>query len=134
MDQASPLDPLERVYSSIGLSEDMLQSMIAGGCAGILAKTVIAPAERVKMAFQTTKEVFTLRGALTKAQSMVTKGGFVTLAGHSSTIVRVAPYAGLSYAFHDLAEGELKKIFEVDKLPIYLQFTAGSFGVQLPQP
>ena len=59
----------------------MLQSMIAGGCAGILAKTVIAPAERVKMAFQTTKEVFTLRGALTKAQSMVTKGGFVTLAG-----------------------------------------------------
>jgi solute carrier family 25 protein 42 len=129
MDQASPLDPLERVYSSIGLSEDMLQSIVAGGCAGILAKTVIAPAERVKMTFQTTKEVFTLGGALAKGQNMVKKGGVLSLwRGHSSTIVRVAPYAGLSYAFHDLAETELKKYHGTEKLPTYLQFTAGSFG------
>ena len=59
MDQSTPMDPLEQVYSSIGLSEDMMQSIIAGGAAGILAKTVIAPAERVKMTFQTTNEVFT---------------------------------------------------------------------------
>ena len=129
MDQSTPMDPLEQVYSSIGLSEDMMQSIIAGGAAGILAKTVIAPAERVKMTFQTTNEVFTLRGALVKGRNMFKEGGILSLwRGHSSTIVRVGPYAGLSYAFHDLAEAELKKYYGTEKLPMYLQFTAGSFG------
>ena len=129
MDQASPMDPLEHVYSSIGLSEDMMQSIVAGGLAGILAKTVIAPAERVKMSFQTTNERFTLRGALTKGNNILMKDGVFSLwRGHSTTVLRVAPYAGLSYAFHDLVEAELKRYYQTDKLPVILKFTAGSFG------
>ena len=92
MDQETPGDPLHRVFA--GLSSDMVQAVCAGGVSGILAKTAIAPAERVKMSFQTTNELFTLRGALLKGRKIVLEDGVLGLwRGHSTTVLRVAPYA-----------------------------------------
>jgi solute carrier family 25, member 42 len=107
----------------------MMQGIVAGGLSGILAKTVIAPAERVKMSFQTTKEKFSLRGALTKGTNIVKNDGVLALwRGHSTTVLRVAPYAGLSYASHDVCEKELKIYYKTDSLPMFQKFLAGSFG------
>ena len=119
--------PLHRVYA--GLNADMAQAVCAGALAGILAKTAVAPAERVKMSFQTSQELFTLRGALLKGRNILVRDGVLGLwRGHSTTILRVAPYAGLSYAFHDFAENELKLYYQTERLPMFQKFVAGSFG------
>lgn len=122
------MDPLHRVFSPF-VSREMTQAVFAGGISGILAKTAIAPAERVKMSFQTTSAVFTLRGALAKGRSICVQDGvFALWRGHSTTVLRVAPYAGLSYAFHDFAEKELKQYYGTCRLTMFQKFIAGSFG------
>jgi hypothetical protein len=103
--------------------------IMCGALAGVLAKTAVAPAERVKMSFQITKDRFSISAALTRASSMASEGGILSLwRGHSSTVLRVAPFAGFSYAFHDYAEKEFKRNLQVDRLPFMYKFTAGAFG------
>ncbi len=83
----------------------MMTNILCGGVAGVVAKTAVAPAERVKMSYQTTKDRFSLRAALHRGKDIIKKDGAISLwRGHSTTVLRVAPYAGFSYAFHDLAE------------------------------
>ena len=49
---------------------------------------------------------------------MANTGGVLSLwKGHSTTIVRVAPYAGLCYAAHDYFENQFKAMLALDKLP-----------------
>lgn len=43
-------------------------------------------------------------------------------------MLRVAPYAGLSYAIHDFAEREMKQFLHTEQLPIMYKFLAGSIG------
>lgn len=104
-------------------------SMFCGAIAGIAAKTCVAPLERVKITYQVSTERFSLRNAFHRACNMISHGGFMSLwRGHSTTILRVAPYAGLSYSFHDFAENSFKERLGTDRLPPYLKFLAGSIG------
>ena len=80
-------------------SRDVLSSIVCGSLAGMTAKTVIAPAERVKMSFQTTRTKFTYAAAFASTIEMVKRDGILGLwRGHSTTLLRVAPYAGFSCA------------------------------------
>lgn len=136
--------------------KDIFNSILCGGAAGIVvrphhqissdltftltylssiamflsqAKTAIAPAERVKMSFQTTSDKFTLVSAIRRGIDMARKDGILSLwRGHSTTMLRVTPYAGLSYAFHDVAEKEMKWMLGVNKLPFTYKFLAGSIA------
>jgi hypothetical protein len=104
-------------------------NVCCGAVAGVLAKTAVAPAERVKMSFQITKDRFTANAALRKASEMIRNEGTLSLwRGHSSTVARVAPFAGFSYAFHDYAEKEMKARLGVDRLPFIYKFSAGAIG------
>jgi solute carrier family 25, member 42 len=85
-------------------------TLLCGALAGIAAKTVIAPIERVKMSFQVSSEIFTLQAALKRGiWSLQNEGFFALWKGHSTTVLRVAPYAAFSYTFHDLAEEFFKR-------------------------
>lgn len=107
----------------------VIKSIFCGGLAGMVAKSCIAPAERVKMSFQISTEKFTLYKAYQRFLSIIKHEGILGLwKGHSTTLIRVIPYAGLSYAFHDLAEDSLKQYFQVNTLSTSLKFIAGSFG------
>lgn len=79
---------LESQLSSDKHNRDVFSAMICGGVAGIVAKTAVAPAERVKMSFQvSSKDLFTLEGALQRGSAMVKEGGVLSLwKGHSTTI------------------------------------------------
>eukprot|EP01038_Epipyxis_sp_PR26KG_P003950 gene3950-5665_t len=108
---------------------DIRNSIICGAIAGITAKTVIAPAERIKMNFQISTETFTYKKAFEKVILLVRNHGILSLwKGHSTTVLRVAPYAALSYAFHDYSEMVFKIITEKEQLNIYYKFLAGSIG------
>ncbi len=108
---------------------DVFYSLMCGALAGIAAKTVIAPAERIKMSFQVSSERFSMAKAIARGRYMVQGGGVLSLwKGHSTTILRVAPYAGISYMFHDYAENLFKVTRQSDKLPALYKFLAGSIG------
>eukprot|EP01039_Chlorochromonas_danica_P001311 gene1311-1432_t len=81
------------------------------------------------MSFQVSSEQFTVKKAIDRGQNMIRTGGFFSLwKGHSTTILRVAPYAGSSYMFHDYAENLFKAAHHSDKLPAAYKFLAGSIG------
>ena len=101
------MDPFHRFFEKLlcqaedyvhsGLrSHDVVSRMLCGAIAGVTAKSFVAPAERVKMSFQVSSETFTLRKALQRGYSIVSLEGVLALwKGHSTTVLRVAPYAGL---------------------------------------
>ena len=120
-----PAEPLE----DHSPPQNVVVSLFCGGVAGIVAKTAVAPLERVKMYFQTSSHHFGLERAFRHGQHIVKNGGFTSLwKGHSTTIIRVAPLAGISFATHDYAEIELKTALGTDRLPIAYKFFAGAVG------
>jgi len=85
----------------------LVRSGLAGGVAGCVAKTVVAPLDRVKILFQASNPDFqkyagTWSGAL-KAGSEIYRGGGIRALwqGHSATLLRVFPYAGIKFMAYD---------------------------------
>ncbi len=92
----------------------------------------MAPAERIKMSFQVTMDRFTFAAALERGRSVVHNYGIIGLwRGHSTTLLRVAPFAGISYATHDYAEdifktGSNRELYR--QFPYVYNFLAGSIA------
>jgi len=81
----------------------VFRSLIAGGMAGCMAKTVIAPLDRVKILFQATNPyVHHLRGdylgVFKAADNIRRQQGFLALyRGNAATLARIFPYAAIQY-------------------------------------
>ncbi|KAL1409682.1 coenzyme A transporter [Vanrija albida] len=88
----------------------VITSGVVGGIAGCVAKTAIAPLDRVKILFQTSNTDFrkyagTPAGLLhATAKIYHTTGIRGLLQGHSATLLRVFPYAGIKFMFYDWIE------------------------------
>eukprot|EP01083_Nonionella_stella_P016366 45721_1 len=76
-----------------------LESLISGGIAGALAKTTIAPADRVKILYQVSSERrFSLRAALRSVSKILENEGVLGLwRGNAATMVRVIPHASILF-------------------------------------
>ncbi|PWN52825.1 putative LEU5-mitochondrial coenzyme A transporter-member of the mitochondrial carrier family [Violaceomyces palustris] len=85
----------------------VLRSGFAGGIAGCVAKTAIAPLDRVKILFQAQNPEFQKYsgrwlGVFTAARDIVqTQGPFALFQGHSATLIRIFPYAAIKYMAYD---------------------------------
>ena len=102
----------------------VLKSMLAGGVAGCVAKSVIAPLDRVKILFQTGQPHFTqYRGARSQTYNaqltcVSLAGSFIGVfralgaivqrdgiaacfRGHSATLARIFPYAAIQYMSYE---------------------------------
>ncbi len=77
----------------------MVEGFIAGGIAGAVSKTVIAPGDRVKIIFQVDpSKVFSFRAAISEAAGIVRRGGVLCLwLGNGATMMRVVPYASITF-------------------------------------
>lgn len=127
--QLEQSDAPKKPFDDNSIAPNVVVSLLCGGIAGVVAKTAVAPIERVKMYFQTSSQHFGLRRAFKHGQEIVKSGGLRSLwRGHSTTIIRIAPLAGISFAAHDYAEMELKAALETDRLPIGYKFFAGAIG------
>lgn len=56
-------------------TEEELQKFVCGGCAGAIAKTSIAPLDRVKVLFQATIRSFTVKSAYFEIQRIYSQEG-----------------------------------------------------------
>lgn len=92
-----------------------LKTLVAGGIAGTAAKTVIAPLDRVKILFQTSHSNYLpFHGSLLGFQKALVKvyrseggGGWLALfKGHSATILRIFPYAGIKFMVYEQVRPE----------------------------
>ncbi|KAI0312722.1 mitochondrial carrier domain-containing protein [Amylostereum chailletii] len=87
--------------------DHFLRSGIAGGVAGCVAKTVVAPLDRVKILFQASNPEFqkyagSWSGAYRAGSRIYSETGMRgLLQGHSATLFRVFPYAAVKFIAYD---------------------------------
>ena len=89
--------------------------MLAGGLAGAVAKTTVAPLERIKMLLQvhgmTAKPQAKTPGMLTITRSvLMTDGPIGFWKGNVANVVRIIPTKGVLFACND----QLRTLFQVD--------------------
>lgn len=87
--------------------EYLIKSGLAGGFAGCAAKTVVGPLDRVKILFQTRNPQFakyagSWSGFPTAIRDIYVTAGFAGLfKGHSATLLRIFPYAGIKFLAYE---------------------------------
>mgnify|MGYP005840960781 CR=1 FL=1 len=79
-----------------------VRNILAGGIAGMVAKSVVAPLERIKILYQVSAERFVLREVPTVAKHIIQREGFTALwRGNTATMLRVFPYSGIQFMVFD---------------------------------
>lgn len=131
-----PISTLSRKGSIMTVSK----SFIAGGAAGIVAKSMLAPMDRVKILFQVTdKHKFSFRNAYRLGRQIVVQDGLAALfRGNMLNIMRVVPYAGLQHSgfdyfrrkfhAHNYRQAEKKGDHQLQKLSNMQLVAAGSLA------
>ncbi|KAL3788969.1 hypothetical protein ACHAW5_005625 [Stephanodiscus triporus] len=78
------------------------RNLLAGGLAGMLAKTAVAPVDRIKILYQVTSARFRLRDVPSVARAIIEREGLGALwKGNTATMMRVFPYSGIQFMVFD---------------------------------
>jgi len=78
------------------------RNLLAGGVAGMVAKSVVAPVDRIKILFQVTSAKFQLRKLPKVARNIIRNEGMSALwKGNTATMIRVFPYSGIQFMVFD---------------------------------
>jgi len=83
-----------------------LELIIAGALAGVTAKTVTAPLDRIRLLYQVSpSNVYSFRNAVAKASQIAEMAGPQSLwRGHVATVLRVMPFAGVQFWVYDMGQ------------------------------
>jgi len=91
-----------QVLSTIQSLPKEIRNLLAGGIAGMLAKSFVAPIDRIKILYQVTSAQFRLRDVPKVAYSIIEKEGTAALwKGNTATMIRVFPYSGIQFMVFD---------------------------------
>ncbi|XWS72154.1 hypothetical protein CRYUN_Cryun02cG0015900 [Craigia yunnanensis] len=115
-----------------GIIESMplfAKELVAGGVAGGLAKTVVAPLERVKILFQTRRAEFHSIGLFGSFKKIAkTEGIMGFYRGNGASVARTIPYAALHYmAYEQYRRWIINSFPDIGRGPV-LDLVAGSFS------
>lgn len=90
-------------------NESFITTAFSGALAGVVAKSSMAPLDRLKIMFQTNDIKFTWRNLFVHSKTVINKeGGFYKLwKGNGVQILRVAPAASISYSFNSYFKSRL---------------------------
>ncbi|XP_020240002.1 mitochondrial carrier protein CoAc2 [Cajanus cajan] len=105
------------------------KELLAGGVAGGLAKTVVAPLERLKILFQTRRAEFQTTGLLGSAIRIAkTEGPLGFYRGNGASVARIIPYAAIHYmSYEEYRRWIIQTFPDVSKGPT-LDLVAGSLS------
>ncbi|KAL5247658.1 hypothetical protein ACHWQZ_G019519 [Mnemiopsis leidyi] len=116
--------PRSRTYHEI------VSNFISGATAGAVAKTTIAPLDRAKIVFQvSSKRSFSYRECGKFLLSTVREKGVTMLwKGNSATMVRIVPYAAITYMSNEHYKNYFKRISSDGTLSGVYRFASGSLA------
>lgn len=105
-------------------------NLLIGGFAGAVAKTTVAPLERLRILRQTGASTTNMLGTLTK---IVENEGILGLwRGNFINVVRIIPARGVLFASNDVYKIILKDIFpttdDPEKTPFWMLFSSGGLA------
>mmetsp|Transcript_18361 Transcript_18361/g.41907 ORF Transcript_18361/g.41907 Transcript_18361/m.41907 type:complete len:443 (+) Transcript_18361:350-1678(+) len=79
-----------------------IRNIIAGGFAGMIAKSIVAPFDRIKILYQVSSAEFQIRKIPAIARRIVHEEGISALwKGNTATLIRVFPYSGIQFMVFD---------------------------------
>jgi hypothetical protein len=82
-----------------------IRNIIAGGIAGMVAKSVVAPVDRIKILYQISAIPFHLRDVPKVAYNIIQQEGIIALwKGNMATMIRVFPYSGIQFMTFDFCK------------------------------
>jgi len=118
-------DDRSQELSNVG---KIITSLAAGGIAGGIAKTVIAPLDRSKIFFQTNEtKNYRFRYAIRWLKHGYRTEGLLSLwRGNTATLARIVPYSAINFMSFE----QYKKLLRVEETgtPGYHRFIAGSLA------
>ncbi len=90
------------------IQEDMMKlpkeirNIFAGGIAGMIAKTFVAPFDRIKILYQISSARFQFTKVPSVAMRIIREEGPTALwKGNTATMIRVFPYSGIQFMIYD---------------------------------
>ena len=116
--------------SELSRSLSHTEVLLSGAVAGALAKTVIAPLDRLKILFQTDpSRRFNVHAVWNMAKFIRSNMGFASFwRGHTATLVRVIPYSATNFLVFDQAKHFLEPLVGLHVHPVALKFTSGAIS------
>ena len=82
---------LEHKVQDFLAKHDTFGRIFSGGVAGIVAKSAIAPLERIKMSFQVSNQHYTSLGALNRGKEIYKSSGISPLNSKGCSYITIAP-------------------------------------------
>ena len=79
-----------------------IRNIIAGGFAGMIAKSFVAPFDRIKILYQVSSAKFQITKLPSTANRIIQEEGVSALwKGNTATLIRVFPYSGIQFMIFD---------------------------------
>lgn len=127
--------PVEEGTNKLAKIVAVCESLLSGAIAGAVAKTVIAPADRVKIMYQVDpSRAFSLGNAARTGVKVYEEGGVRALwAGNTATMLRVVPYASLTFMSFEHYHNAFRRLVVDEKSnsqgsAVFARFCAGSMA------
>jgi hypothetical protein len=87
-----------------------IRNIFAGGMAGMVAKSVVAPFDRIKILYQISSAEFHIWKVPGVAKKIIESEGWTALwKGNTATMIRVFPYSGIQFMVFDRCKTFLLK-------------------------
>jgi hypothetical protein len=94
-----------------------LRNLVAGGLAGMFAKSIVAPFDRIKILYQVSSAQFHILKVPQIAYRIVAEEGLTALwKGNVATLIRVFPYSGIQFMVFDRCKTFILKEQEMQYL------------------
>ena len=104
-------------------------SFVSGGIAGVIAKTTIAPVDRLKIIFLVSDERFTYRSMYNKSKDLYKRKGFVTFwRGNMSNTMRVFPLGATQFGVYDILNNKYSDKSDNNSIKKSKHFIFGAIG------
>jgi hypothetical protein len=82
-----------------------MRNVLAGGIAGIVAKSVVAPVDRIKIMYQISNVPFRFLDVPSVAKKIIQSDGLAGLwKGNTAAMIRVFPYSGIQFMAFDVCK------------------------------
>jgi solute carrier family 25 protein 42 len=107
-----------------------IELLLSGALAGALAKSAIAPMDRIKILFQTNPDLrFDLRHLIRISTQIYSSSGIRAFwKGHTATLVRVIPYSATNFFVFDRSQRLIEETVPFNKNPVIVRFLSGAIA------